>query len=44
MRGYMLAEKISHDNQTGITYFEGFVKGSAVNANQLIHITGLNDY
>lgn len=44
MRGYMLVDKISYDNEKGLTFVEGFLKGNAVHANQLIHITGMDDY
>jgi hypothetical protein len=42
MRGYLLSEKVVYEN--GIMIVEGFLKGSAVNANQLVHITGMDDF
>lgn len=44
MRGYLIADKIKFDPKTGLTIVEGFLKGSAVNASQLVHITGIDDF
>lgn len=42
-RGYMLVENISKA-ENGNFVLQGFLKGNCVNANQLIHITGLDDF
>lgn len=30
--------------ETGTITFKGFLKGNCVNSNQLVHITGFDDY
>jgi len=40
----MLADKISVNPQTGFLEVEGFLKGTYLNPNQIIHITGYGDY
>lgn len=42
-RGYMLVENITKAPNGNIV-LQGFLKGNCVNANQLIHITGLDDF
>lgn len=42
-RGYLLADQVQV-NEQGSIVVSGFVKGSCINANQLVHITGLDDY
>lgn len=43
-RGYMLIEDITTDATSGNLTFHGFLKGNCVNANQLVHVTGFDDY
>lgn len=41
-RGYLLADQVEVLN--GNLAISGFLKGSCVNANQLAHLTGFDDY
>ena len=43
-RGYMLVDKVAYDQEKGLTFVEGFLKGNAVHASQLVHITGIDDF
>ncbi|KRX00267.1 hypothetical protein PPERSA_10766 [Pseudocohnilembus persalinus] len=43
-RGYMLADKVSFNQNTQLLEVEGFLKGNYLNANQLMHVTGYDDY
>lgn len=43
-RGYMLVEDVTTDATSGNLTFHGYLKGNAVFANQLVHITGFDDY
>lgn len=40
----MLAETASYDNSSQKLIVSGFLKGNCINANQLVHITGLDDF
>ena len=40
----MLVQKLTKDINTGNIILQGFIKGNSVNANQLIHITGIDDF
>lgn len=42
-RGYMMVENVKMA-ENGSLVLEGFLKGNCVNANQLIHITGIDDF
>ena len=42
-RGYLLADKVEV-NEDGQVVVCGFLKGNCVNANQLVHITGVDDF
>ena len=42
-RGYLLADSVDLDS-TGRVVVAGFLKGSCINANQLVHVTGFDDY
>lgn len=44
MRGYLISDVVELNAETGTVAFTGFLKGSPINANQLIHITGYDDY
>jgi len=39
----MLVENV-RKSENGNIVLEGFLKGNCVNANQLVHITGLDDF
>ena len=39
-----MVQKLSKDLNTGSVVLEGFLKGNSINANQLIHITGIDDF
>ncbi len=41
-RGYMLVENLKRENN--MIVLEGFLKGNCINANQLVHLTGFDDY
>jgi hypothetical protein len=43
-RAYMLAESAKYDKNTQSLEVVGFLKGNCINANQLVHITGLDDF
>lgn len=43
-RGYMLVEDVTTDPNLGNLTFHGYLKGNCVHANQLVHITGFDDY
>lgn len=43
-RGYMLVQNVSIDEKSNNVTFHGFLKGNCVNANQLVHVTGFEDY
>lgn len=40
----MLIEDITEDPTSGNLTFHGYLKGNSVFANQLVHITGFDDY
>lgn len=40
----MLIEDITTDATSGNLTFHGFLKGNCVNSNQLVHVTGFDDY
>lgn len=42
-RGYLLADSVELDSQ-GKVVVSGYLKGNCINANQLVHITGFDDY
>lgn len=42
-RGYLLADQIEVDSK-GAVVVSGFLKGNCINANQLVHVTGLDDF
>ena len=42
-RGYMLIENYTINSQNSVT-FHGYLKGNCINANQLVHINGFEDY
>lgn len=42
-RGYLLVENVAKTS-SGQVVLQGFLKGNCVNANQLVHITGLDDF
>lgn len=39
-----MVEDITSDEKTGNLTFHGFLKGNSVYANQLVHVTGFDDY
>lgn len=43
-RGYMLAESVTYHNMTQSLEVTGFLKGNCVHANQLVHLTGIDDF
>ena len=43
-RGYLLADSHQFNQQTGLFEVSGFLKGSCISANQIIHITGQGDF
>ncbi|EAR91270.3 carboxy-terminal domain transketolase (macronuclear) [Tetrahymena thermophila SB210] len=43
-RGYMLADEVTVNPTNGVVEITGFLRGHCINANQLIHITGYDDY
>lgn len=43
-RPYMLAESAKYDPTTQQLQVVGFLKGNCINANQLVHITGIDDF
>lgn len=44
-RGYMLVENIKESEEgSGNMVLEGYLKGNCIHANQLVHITGFDDY
>ena len=42
-RGYLLADHVEKSPNNSLVV-GGFVKGSCINANQLVHVTGFGDY
>ncbi len=42
-RGYFLADQVELVGQNSIS-ISGYLKGACVNANQIVHITGFEDY
>lgn len=40
----MLAEEINYQPSTKSLEVVGFLKGNCINANQLVHITGIDDF
>jgi len=42
-RGYILADQAEVNAEGNVTVF-GFLKGSCINPNQLVHVTGLDDF
>jgi pre-rRNA-processing protein TSR1 len=44
MRGYLLSEKIEVDPTNGAVAITGFLKGTVLNPNQLVHVTGYGDF
>ena len=44
MRGYMLADSLIYDQNNQMLEIKGFLKGSTLNANQLVHLTGFDDF
>ena len=41
----MLVEDITHvQMETGSITLKGFLKGNCIHANQLVHVTGFDDY
>lgn len=42
-RGYLLADHVQV-NDKGSVVVSGFLKGNCINANQLVHVTGLDDF
>lgn len=40
----MLVEDVTTDPTSGNLIFHGYLKGNAVFANQLVHVTGFDDY
>lgn len=43
-RGYLLAESVTYDGMTKSLEVSGFLKGNCINANQIAHITGIDDF
>jgi len=43
-RGYMLSNRLQYDAGSGVLQVEGYLRGAAISANQLMHITGHGDY
>ena len=42
-RGFILGDNVEMDSEGKITV-SGFVKGSCINPNQLVHVTGVDDF
>lgn len=42
-RGYLLADSVEVDSE-GKVVVSGYLKGSCVNSNQVVHVTGFDDY
>ncbi|EGR34439.1 ribosome biogenesis protein, putative [Ichthyophthirius multifiliis] len=43
-RGYMLCDEVLVNTQNQVVEFTGFLRGSCINANQLLHVTGYDDF
>eukprot|EP01016_Furgasonia_blochmanni_P049610 TRINITY_DN754_c0_g2_i3.p1 TRINITY_DN754_c0_g2~~TRINITY_DN754_c0_g2_i3.p1 ORF type:complete len:859 (-),score=228.30 TRINITY_DN754_c0_g2_i3:1607-4183(-) len=43
-RGYLLAEKLEVDTSANQLEITGYLKGTSISANQIIHITGYGDF
>lgn len=43
-RGYMLAQDVTLEQDPNLITFHGYLKGTCVNANQLVHVTGFDDF
>lgn len=42
-RGYLLADQVEV-NEQGSVMVSGFLKGNCINSNQIVHVTGLDDF
>jgi len=42
-RGFILADHVEMNSEGSITV-SGFVKGNCINPNQLVHVTGIDDF
>lgn len=43
-RGYMMVEDITTDPESQYLTFHGYLKGNCIHQNQLVHVTGFDDY
>lgn len=43
-RGYMLAENVTLEEDPSLVTFHGYLKGACIHANQLVHVTGFDDF
>ncbi|KAH3669172.1 hypothetical protein WICMUC_005011 [Wickerhamomyces mucosus] len=43
-RGWLVADQLSHDSESGLLKIEGTVRGIGFNANKLVHIPGHGDF